>query len=223
MAKWFKLLPYPLVSMFVLLWFFVATSTDDFMFVPDRALARELGGLLTRIFLLKCAFWLLFFNLALFCLQAFSRQRRRTAWIALFALAAGAPTLHWVMREMLASSYFSLFRIQCVPEELILKPVEEGGYPVGKYLVPYVENRSSGNRRYAICGLAEIRYYPAIPVLRKILYDDKEEIWLRADAYAALMTIGSEEAVTVVGNFKSDADTRESRAVIQMGEQFVVK
>ena len=112
-----------------------------------------------------------------------------------------------LVSKELASSYFSVFRNQSVPEELIERPILESGYDIGPRLTEYIQDKSVKNRRYAITGLGKIGYEPATPILSKILFDVNEPDYMRADALMALRSIGTSEAERTLIEFESRGDS----------------
>jgi len=110
-----------------------------------------------------------------------------------------------VNRE-LAHSYFVIFQNQSVSEDYIDRPILESGYYIGPELMEYIREKSPKDRRYAIRGLGKIGYDPATAALAAILLDINEPAYIRADAFAALKSIGTRDADKVVSEFEEKGE-----------------
>jgi hypothetical protein len=185
----------------------LSTLTDRYAWEPRGNDTQILNISLSTIFLFKVIFWLIVLNGALFAFISYVRGRKT------ISLLSGAVVVvicffggRLVNRE-LTSSYFSIFRNQSVPEEYIERPLVESGYEMGPRLVEYIQDESVKNRRYAISALGKIGYEPATPVLSTILFDLDEPDYIRAEAWQALRSFGTDETEKIIAEFDTKGDT----------------
>ena len=173
---------------------------------------------LTAIFIYKTMFWLLVSNLIVFTIKQTIRRNFRTARIfgiftILFYLIIGQ-----VIQIKCASDYYSVFMNQSTKEDLLERPIKEAGYHIGPLLTNDISDKEMKYRRYAIMGLAEIDYKPAIPTLKDILFDKTEMYYFRADALQTLMSFSTTESKTAVIEFKNQATDDVDKEILQMVE-----
>lgn len=79
-------------------------------------------------------------------------------------------------------------------EDQLIDPLILAGSRVVPHVLADLPNKDMSLRRYAIGFLGNGRYQIALPVLEKILYDDTEISYFRADALEAIYQISPERA-----------------------------
>jgi hypothetical protein len=200
------ILPYFILTILTIVWWKFATLIDKYAWNPAGKELVMLDISLTTIFIYKVVFWLIVGNSALFTFITYLKRKRK------IALVSGLVTLlvyffggHWVNKEV-AFAYFAVFRNQSVSEEFIERPVLESGYYIGPELTEYIPKKSAKDRRYAISGLGKIKYEPATSTLAGILFDLDEPDYIRADAFVALKTIGTQDSHAVITDFEKKGD-----------------
>lgn len=198
--------PYLILSIVIICWWRLATLTDKYAWAPRGKELLMLDIHLSIIFIYKVLLWLAVGNIALFTfINCYNKKITISllgaSVVALLYFLAG----HWVNKE-LAFSYFVVFRNQSVSEEFIERPILEAGYCIGGELTEYIQDKSVEYRRYAISGLGKIRYEPATLTLRNILFNADESREIRADALAALQSIGTTETEKIVREFERNVD-----------------
>ena len=80
------------------------------------------------------------------------------------------------------------------PECLQAEPLREDGARVVPLVIRELPNKAMPRRRYAISFLGEGRHAEALPVLEKILADETEIFYFRADALLAIFEIAPTRA-----------------------------
>ena len=101
-------------------------------------------------------------------------------------------------------------------EDQLIDPLVLNGRRVVPLVMSAVTDRNMPNRRYAIGFLGSGRYREAVPVLERILADDAEIHYFRADALEALSQIDAPRARQLAAAHRSRADYlgESARAVV---------
>ena len=216
-----RILPFLLTSIFVIGFWKLCTSTDNYAWNPKGKETLMLDFALTTIFFYKTLFWLVVANLIVFAVKLIINKNFKIA-----SLITGLAILiyfiagHYIDRKC-AFHYYSVFHNQSVTEEYIDRPIIEAGYPIGSVLTEEIVKKEMKYRRYAIGGLGKISYRPAIGTLRQILYDKTESNIFRADAYQALNSFDIDETKKILNEFRIQGNDSIDKKVIELGDYFI--
>lgn len=74
-------------------------------------------------------------------------------------------------------------------EDMLMDPLILNGKPVVPLVMEALMNKEMDKRRYAICFLGNGKYEEALPLLERIVEDNSEIYYFRADALEAIATI----------------------------------
>ena len=80
-------------------------------------------------------------------------------------------------------------------------PLERAGSKILPSVLEAIQDKEMPRRRYAIGFTGEKTYEPALPILRKILEDETEIWYFRADALAAISWIDQELAFELSSSY----------------------
>lgn len=216
-----NLLPYILISLVTIGLWRQLTLPDNYAWSPKGKELLMLDIHLTAILVYKTVFGLVLANLAVYIVVSTFKNRSKPAIIAAiigiaFYLAAGQA-----VNKYCAFHYYVVFMNQSVSEEFLLRPIKEAGYHIGPILTREIKDKNMKLRRYAIAGLADIRYKPATETLHKILLDKTEPEYARAEAYVVLTKFNTESASEILSHFKSSAKDTADKKVIELGNYFL--
>ncbi len=102
-------------------------------------------------------------------------------------------------------NYYTIFKNQKVSEDFMLEPIKRGGRGTGSFLMKDITMKGSPYRKYAIIGVGEIQYEPAVEILNTILNDLQEMPQIRGEAYKALVKLDTEQAARYARIFTGSA------------------
>lgn len=91
-------------------------------------------------------------------------------------------------------------------EETLADPLVRAGAEVVPLVIADVAKRDMPRRRYAIQFLGSAGYTSALPALERILGDETEEDYFRADALAAILRIDRSRGMELAVAHRSRAD-----------------
>jgi hypothetical protein len=211
-----NLLPYVIASLLIIVFWRIITLTDNYAFNPKGKELLMLEIALTYIFLYKTIFWLLVGNLSVYTIKLFIKNNFKAARISGIMTIMIYLIIGQIVQKKCASDYYTVFMNQSTNEDLLEIPIKEAGYHIGPILTKNISDKGMRLRRYAIAGLGEIKYKPAIPELKKILYDRTELDYFRADALETLMLFHSKRSKKIIDEFKSQADNPLDKKVIDL-------
>lgn len=216
-----KILPFVLTSLLVIVFWKIQTGTDNYAWNPQRKELLFLDIALISIFFYKTLFWLFVANLAVFIVIQLKRRKYKIAGVALlltifFYIFAGQ-----YVNKKCAPFYYRIFLNQSVTEDYITRPILEAGYYIGHILTEKIADKEMKYRRYAIGGLAKIKYKPATEVLKRILFDKTENEVFRADAYETLHSFNTEKTRKILNYFKNQAIDTLDKKVLELGNYFI--
>lgn len=165
---------------------------------------QRLKGACYAIFWASFAHWAIPLNVTLVAVFLLTGRtgRKRTFGLALGLLAAVlfVGLRVWALQAS-AAHYLTIFETQSVAEPYLERPIAQAGAAIGPLLLRKIQDPGYPRRRYAIAGLGDLRFAPAVPVLSEILFASHEPFYVRGDAYEALVTINTPEAWGVIERF----------------------
>lgn len=89
-------------------------------------------------------------------------------------------------------------------EDQIMDPLILAGKGVVPKIIKAVSDKNMNRRRYAISFLGYSRDRKALPLLKKIVSDRKEEVYFRQDSLLAIYKIEESEAKSLAKQFMND-------------------
>jgi len=197
-----KILPYLIVSILIIIYWKIQTSTSNYAWNPKGKQTLFLDIALLSIFYYKTVFWLLIGNIIVFLLQNRGKEQRIKALIGVFSFLLIWAFGNEFINKKCANFYYIVFQNQTVSEEYLEEPILQGGYEVGKYLSENIEDKNMQYRRYAIEGIGKIKYDKAVPVLAKILNDNSEKDFIKNDVLESLQQINNYESNKILKDYK---------------------
>ncbi|MRM95518.1 HEAT repeat domain-containing protein [Riemerella anatipestifer] len=202
----FKILPYALTTIIVIVVWKIFTLTDNYAWNPKGREILALGIALNSIFITKVIFWIITTNIFVFSIQNLLNKNVK---IGLTFLLIGLLTYFfgekWTDKNV-ALNYYTVFLNQSVSEEYIEEPILDADYEIGKYLAEDISDKQMKYRRYAIAGIGKIKYDKANEVLEKILFDPSENENIKNDVLEALEKIGNDDAKRIITNFRFETN-----------------
>jgi hypothetical protein len=127
----------------------------------------------------------------------FAFNYRKTLGIIVVFLSVG---IYWggtkLFEKNMVDNYYTIFKNQAVSDDFIIEPIKSAGYEIGPYLMNDITASYSTHRKYAIIGVGELQYEPAVEALNGILQSPIEKPDIRGEAYQALLKINTEKSVS---------------------------
>jgi|LakMenE18May11ns_1017448.scaffolds.fasta_scaffold9574590_1 hypothetical protein len=216
-----KILPYIIVSIIVIAFWKIWTSTDNYAWSPEGKELLMLDIALTSIFIYKTLFWLIIGNTLVYSFKQFKKNNYKTLLISLSLITVFYFSAGYLVERKCAYDYYIVFINQSVAEEFNDRPIIEAGYEIGKVINENILDKEMKLRRYAIGGLEKIKYLPATNNLSSILNDRDEMEEFRADAYETLTKFNTRESKSIITSFNQKAKDTIDRNVIKLGEYFL--
>jgi len=216
-----KILPYVLTSLLVVVFWKIWTGTDNYAWNPKGKELLCLDIALISIFYYKTIFWLFVANLTVFAVIQLKRKKYKIAGSVLLLTIGIYIFAGQYVNKKCAPFYYRVFLCQSVMEGYLTRPILEAGYHIGPILTEEIADKEMKRRRYAIGGLAKIKYKPATETLKQILLDKTENEVFRADAYETLHSFNTEETKKILNNFRSQAADTLDKKVIKLGDYFI--
>jgi hypothetical protein len=216
-----KILPYIIVSIIVIAFWKIWTSTDNYAWSPKGKELLMLDIALTSIFIYKTLFWLIIGNTLVYSFKQFKKNNYKTLLISLSLITVFYFSAGYLVERKCAYDYYIVFINQSVAEEFNDRPIIEAGYEIGKVINENILDKEMKLRRYAIGGLEKIKYLPATNNLSSILNDRDEMEEFRADAYETLTKFSTRESKSIITSFNQKAKDTIDRNVIKLGEYFL--
>jgi hypothetical protein len=216
-----KILPYIIVSIIVIAFWKIWTSTDNYAWSPKGKELLMLDIALTSIFIYKTLFWLIIGNTLVYSFKQFKKNNYKTLLISLSLITVFYFSAGYLVERKCAYDYYIVFINQSVAEEFNDRPIIEAGYEIGKVINENILDKEMKLRRYAIGGLEKIKYLPATNNLSSILNDRDEMEEFRADAYETLTKFNTRESKSIITSFNQKAKDTIDRNVIKLGEYFL--
>ncbi len=213
-----KILPYFLISIFVVGLWFLLTSVDNYAWNPKGKEILMLDIALSTIFYYKTFFWLVFANVIFFAIRQIIQKNYKTTFIIALLTTIFYFAIGKIVDKKCASHYYSVFHNQSVTEEYIEEPILNAGYHIGPILTENITDKEMKFRRYAIGGLEKLKYKPATKTLTKIMLDKSEIEAFRADAFLTLTTFDTEETRKIVSAFRQQANDTLDKKVIHYAD-----
>lgn len=215
-----KILPYIITSFLVIGFWKLWTWTDNYAWNPKGKELLMLDIALTSIFFYKTIFWLVTVNLFVFGLLQLRKKNFKTAGIIIALTLAYHLTVGQVIDKKCAFHYYSVFHNQSVAEGYIVRPIEEAGYEIGPILTEKIKDKEMKYRVYAMLGLQNLNYNPAIETMMQILLDSSESVVYRANAYEFLRTVKTDESKKIIEEYRTNANDSIKKEVVSLGEYF---
>lgn len=198
----YKILPFLIVSFFVLVYFYFSLFGSDAAFFITWAENKEIiNESLRVIFLYKFIFWFIILNSLTLAIKLIFQRKYKYSLILFTLVVLIYIFIYDVINKKCAPQYYNVFVNQYVPEGSITNPIEDAGYYIGPYIVDYINNKNAIYRRYAILGISKNHYTPAIPILNKILYDTSEVDYIKMDVLSTLLEFNTEESNKYVNDY----------------------
>jgi hypothetical protein len=85
-------------------------------------------------------------------------------------------------------------------------PLERAGSKILPSVLEAIQDKEMPRRRYAIGFIGGQTYEPALPILRKILEDETEILYFRADALEAIFWIDQELAFELSSSYLDEPE-----------------
>jgi hypothetical protein len=213
---------YFLVSLSVLiinigLYFFLSILTDEGNYVWSKISPENLriiSDACTVIFRTKYYIWFFSFNLVLAGFWLWYYDLNVGVWLFALGIVFYFGSNRF-FAYYLAKQYVIVFEHQKVTENYQEEPLISGGYAIGYFLSPYIEDKNYPQRRAAISGIGKVAYTPAIPSLGKILRDSTEKEFIRGDAYMALKHMGNHDALNLMEDYTHELIERQDTLTYQ--------
>ena len=117
-----------------------------------------------------------------------------------------------LFEKNLIDNYYTIFKNQAVSEDFMLEPIKAAGYGIGSFLMADIKTSYSPHRKYAILGVGEIQFKPAVETLNSILLNPNEKPETRGNAYNALLKINTEKSISYsrifLGSYHPSSDEK---------------
>lgn len=195
-------------------WLVVASPSNYAWRHVDSQSLGQIRYACDSIFRLGLVSWLIPLNLAFAALLCFAWRRVLAGTLALLAILLAVFGYMWAER-MMTPHYLALFERQAVDEASLTKPITSGGRAIGPLVLARISDKACPRRGYAILGLGDLRYAPAIPVLDGILTDQTEDKYIRHDAFRALSAIGTHDALASLDRFWRQVDPDRDSSLLK--------
>lgn len=216
-----KVFPYILISLIVIAFWKIWTSTDNYAWNPEGKELLILDSALTSIFIYKILFWLVIANLLVYCYKLFKTRNYKTLVIYITCILTFYFSVGYIIKKQCAYHYYIVFINQSVAEEFNDIPIIEAGYEIGEIINQNVLDKNMKLRRYAIGGLGKLKYLPSTNNLSIILNDKNEIDEFRADAYETLTKFKTKKSKTIIAKFNLNAKDSADKKVIELGNYFL--
>ena len=207
-----------LTNFLVIAYWIVFTGSDNYVWFPNGNDLEALDAALTSIFFYKTFFWLLVSNLAVLSVFQLIMKKYKIAGKILILTILIYTFAGIYVNKQCAPLYYTIFINQSVGERYIQRPICEAGYYIGPVITKGIIDRNMNYRRYAISGLAKIKYIPATETLKLILFDTSEEDYFRAVAYVTLHRFDTEETQKILYDFRTQATNTCDKKVVQLAD-----
>jgi|WetSurMetagenome_2_1015567.scaffolds.fasta_scaffold09190_1 hypothetical protein len=220
MIAYKKFLPYLISSLFVIVFWKLFTSSNNYAFNPKGKELLMLQLALNYIFLNKTIFWLILVNVIVYTVMQLSKKNFTIALVTLPLAIIYYLLIGQILGNKCAPEYYTVFINQSTTEKLMTKPIIRAGYYIGPILTKDIENKEMKYRRYAIEGLKKIKYKPATPTLKKILFDKTDLDYIRADALETLISFNTSESTKIIQEFRNIAIDPDDRKVFDLVDEW---
>ncbi|MBC7451323.1 MAG: HEAT repeat domain-containing protein [Cytophagales bacterium] len=199
---------YFFLNLFVFIFWWVVTDPGNYIwFITTEEKKVLLINACSKLFLIKYYIWAVLLNAMLTSFLLLSHKR-------ILSLLIIACTLtffilySFIFTPYIGRNYYIIFLNQQVSPDFQMEPVNDAGKSIGPYLLNKLQEKPSPSRKYAVKGLGEIRYEPAIDKLSSILNDDAEEIAIRAESFISLKKMKHPTSKKILENFsRNHTDT----------------
>lgn len=216
-----KIFPYIIVSIIVIAFWRIWTSTDNYAWSPEGKELLMLDIALSSIFIYKTLFWLIIANTLVYSFHQFKKNNYKTLLISLSSITVFYFSVGYFVERKCAYDYYIVFINQSVAEEFNDRPIIEAGYEIGKILNENILDKEMKSRLYAFGGFEKLEYFPATKNLSIILNDKTEIEQYRAESYKVLRKFNTSESNKIIIKFNEQAQDTIDKNVIKLGENFL--